>query len=168
MAKLVMGYWDCPVCGNKGVPGNVMNCPACGRARGDVQFYMKDGLQDATLEANQVGGIEYLNEEQTKEMGDQPDWYCSFCNSLNRDRAAFCSNCGATREASESNYFDQLKKRQETEAAERAAQAQPQGKKKSRLPLLIVIALVIAAALIAQLWEFLSGVWKEARFYYES
>ena len=34
--------------------------------------------------------------------------------------------------------------------------------------LMIVIALVIAAALIAQLWEFLSGVWKEARFYYES
>lgn len=33
--------------------------------------------------------------------------------------------------------------------------------------LMIVIALVIAAALIAQLWEFLSGVWKEARFYYE-
>ena len=34
--------------------------------------------------------------------------------------------------------------------------------------LMIVIALVIAAALIAQLWEFLSGVWKEGRFYYES
>ncbi len=34
--------------------------------------------------------------------------------------------------------------------------------------LMIVIALVIAAALIAQLWEFLSGVWKEARFYYEN
>ncbi len=33
--------------------------------------------------------------------------------------------------------------------------------------LMIVIALVIAAALIAQLWEFLAGVWKEAQFYYE-
>ena len=34
--------------------------------------------------------------------------------------------------------------------------------------LMLVIALVIAAALIAQLWEFVSGVWKEARFYYEN
>ncbi len=33
--------------------------------------------------------------------------------------------------------------------------------------LMIVIALVIAAALIAQLWEFITAVWKEARFYNE-
>jgi len=34
--------------------------------------------------------------------------------------------------------------------------------------LMIVIAMVIAAALVAQLWEFITGVWREARFYYES
>ncbi len=33
--------------------------------------------------------------------------------------------------------------------------------------LMIVIALVIAAALIMQLWEFITAVWKEARFYNE-
>ena len=33
--------------------------------------------------------------------------------------------------------------------------------------LMIVIALVIAAALVAQLWEFITAVWKEARFYNE-
>ncbi|MBQ2433877.1 MAG: YIP1 family protein, partial [Clostridia bacterium] len=33
--------------------------------------------------------------------------------------------------------------------------------------LMIVIAMVIAAALIAQLWEFITSVWKEARFYNE-
>ena len=33
--------------------------------------------------------------------------------------------------------------------------------------LMIVIAMVIAAALIAQLWEFVTAVWKEARFYNE-
>ncbi len=33
--------------------------------------------------------------------------------------------------------------------------------------LMIVIAMVIAAALIAQLWEFITAVWKEARFYNE-
>ena len=30
-----------------------------------------------------------------------------------------------------------------------------------------IIALVIAMALVVQLWEFLSGVWKEAKFYNE-
>ena len=33
--------------------------------------------------------------------------------------------------------------------------------------LMIIIAMVIAAALIAQLWEFITSVWKEARFYNE-
>jgi len=146
MAKLVMGYWDCPVCGQKAVAGNIMNCPSCGRARGDVKFYMKDGAEETTREENERGDIEYLNEEQTQEMDRAPDWYCSFCNSLNTDHAAFCSNCGASRESSESNYFDQLKKREEAERAEQAAQPKPaaqQAQKKSRLPLLLIIAAVI-------------------------
>jgi len=155
MSRTVMGYWDCPVCGNKGVPGNVMNCPSCGRARGDVRFYMKNGAEDSTREENERGDIEYLTEEQEKEIGKNPDWYCSFCNSLNKDNAAFCTNCGASREDSESNYFDQLKKRQEAEAAEKAAQPQTMAqapKKKSRMSLL-----VLAVAAIALLIFWLNG-----------
>ncbi|MCR4877173.1 MAG: zinc ribbon domain-containing protein, partial [Clostridiales bacterium] len=151
MGRTVMGYWDCPVCGNKGVPGNVMNCPSCGRARGDVRFYMKDGAENTVREENDRGDIEYLNEEQEKEIGKNPDWYCSFCNSLNKDHAAFCSNCGASRESSESNYFDQLKKRQEAEAAEKAAQPQPretQAPKKSKLPVLLIIAAAVVALVL--------------------
>jgi len=34
--------------------------------------------------------------------------------------------------------------------------------------LMIIIAMVIAAALVAQLWEFITAVWKEARFYNEA
>ncbi len=151
MGRTVMGYWDCPVCGNKGVPGNVMNCPSCGRTRGDVRFYMKDGAENTVREENDRGDIEYLNEEQEKEIGKNPDWYCSFCNSLNKDHAAFCSNCGASRESSESNYFDQLKKRQEAEAAEKAAQPQPretQAPKKSKLPVLLIIAAAVVALVL--------------------
>jgi hypothetical protein len=33
--------------------------------------------------------------------------------------------------------------------------------------LMMIIAMVIAAALVAQLWEFITAVWKEARFYNE-
>ena len=151
MGRTVMGYWDCPVCGNKGIAGNVMNCPSCGRARGDVQFYMKNVAADETREENERGDIEYLSEEQEKEIGKNPDWYCSFCNSLNKDHAAFCGNCGASRESSESNYFDQLKKRQEAEAAEKAAQPQQtsrQPARKSRWPLILVIAAVLVGVFL--------------------
>lgn len=147
MGKLVMGYWDCPVCGTKGIQGDVMNCPSCGRARGDVQFYMKSGAENAPREANDRKDIEYLSEEKAAEIGKNPDWYCSFCNSLNHDNAAFCSNCGASRESSDSNYFDQLKKRQQAQQAEAAAQASiSPAVTKSKRPLYILLAVIIAVA----------------------
>ena len=31
MGKLIMGYWDCPFCGSKGVRGDIVNCPSCGK-----------------------------------------------------------------------------------------------------------------------------------------
>ena len=158
MSKMVMGYWDCPVCGNQGIAGNIMNCPSCGRARGDVKFYMKGVAENEIREAGQTGDIEYLSEQQAQEIGKNPDWYCSFCNSLNKDNAAFCQNCGASRESSESNYFDQLKKRQEAEAAEKAAQPQSQSavrtKSSSKKPLLILV--IVALALVG-LFTYLNG-----------
>ena len=153
-----MGYWDCPVCGNKGIAGDVMNCPSCGRARGDVEFYLKNGADSGQREANDRADLEYLSEEKAAEIGKNPDWYCSFCNSLNRDHAAFCSNCGASRENSESNYFDQLKKKKEAEQAEQAAQRQnqPQARTKpaSKRPLLILAVIVIA---IVGLFMYMNG-----------
>ncbi len=158
MGNLVMGYWDCPDCGNRGIPGNQMSCPSCGRARGDVQFYMKNGpAEGGSLEANERKDIEYLSEEQTASVGKNPDWYCSFCNSLNRDNAAFCTTCGASRENSESNYFDQLQKKKAAEKAEAEAQArnQPAPKKSgSKRPLMILLAVVVA---IVALFMYMNG-----------
>ena len=146
MGKLVMGYWDCPVCGSKEIRGDVVNCPSCGRARGDVKFYLKGVEEGATREENERGDIEYLSEEQAKYVSKNPDWYCSFCNSLNSDNAQFCGNCGASRANSEANYFDMLKKNQEKAAAEQAAQprvsAQPQ--KRSSRPLVIFAVILLA------------------------
>ena len=146
MGKLVMGYWDCPVCGSKEIRGDVVNCPSCGRARGDVKFYLKGVEEGATREENERGDIEYLSEEQAKYVSKNPDWYCSFCNSLNSDNAQFCGNCGASRANSEANYFDMLKKNQEKTAAEQAAQprvsAQPQ--KRSSRPLVIFAVILLA------------------------
>ena len=146
MPKLVMGYWDCPICGNKEIRGDVVNCPSCGRARGDVRFYMKGVAEGEAREADDRSDIEYLTEEQAKYVSKNPDWYCSFCNSLNSDNAQVCGNCGASRSDSEANYFDMLKKNQEKEAAELAAQ--PRGnegpQKRSRRPLIIFAAILLA------------------------
>ena len=148
MSKLVMGYWDCPYCGAKGNRGDVVNCPSCGRARGEVQFYMKDHSESGSREENERSDVEYLTEEQAKYVSKNPDWYCSFCNSLNSDNAEFCGNCGASRADSESNYFEMLQKKKEREAAEEAAQPQPTVRKKGGISRPLAIFLVIILAIV--------------------
>ncbi len=143
MGKLVMGYWDCPYCDNKGIRGDSAVCPSCGRPRGEVKFYMKNQAQDQERRADDVADIEYVDEETAKYVNRNPDWYCSFCETLNSDNAETCQSCGASRADSEANYFQMLEKKRQREAAQQrpAEQAQP---KKSRLPMiLIAIALVI-------------------------
>ena len=155
MSKLVMGYWDCPFCGSKGIRGDVVNCPSCGRARGDVQFYMKDYAEGETREENDRSDVEYLSEEQAKYISKNPDWYCSFCNSLNSDNAQFCGNCGASREDSESNYFQMLEKKKAREAAEAAAQSGNRpSQKPSRKPLVIILAILLV---IVGIFVFMNG-----------
>ncbi len=149
MSKLVMGYWDCPFCSSKGIRGDVVNCPSCGRARGDVQFYMKDYTEGETREENERADVEYLDEEQAKYVSKNPDWYCSFCNSLNSDNAQFCGNCGASRADSESNYFQMLEKKKAREAAEAAAQQGSQDpQKKPHKTLLVTFALLFIALIV--------------------
>ena len=145
MPDLVMGYWDCPYCGNKGNRGDVVNCPSCGRARGEVKFYVKGYEEGDTLQENELGQLEQLSEEKAQTFSKNPDWYCSFCNSLNSDNAETCGNCGASRADSEANYFEMLKKKQEREAAEAAAQSQNSAQqKRSRKPLLIAVCILLA------------------------
>ena len=60
MSNLIMGYWDCPYCGTKENPGTAVNCPSCGRARGDVQFYVKGYQEEQTVteaELQQIGRL---------------------------------------------------------------------------------------------------------------
>ncbi len=145
MSKLVMGYWDCPVCGTKEIRGDVTNCPSCGRARGDVQFYVKDYQEGQSLREEELSQYEQLDDEKAQTFSKNPDWYCSFCNSLNSDNAETCSNCGASRADSEANYFEMLKKKKEREEAEAAAQPQPaQPKTKRRSPLIIIACILLA------------------------
>lgn len=100
MSNLIMGYWDCQYCGTKGNRGDTRACPSCGHPRDEsVKFYMKDTTHVSDAEASKVS--------------KNPDWYCSFCNTLNSDNDVVCKSCGASKAESEADYFDLRKKEQE-------------------------------------------------------
>jgi hypothetical protein len=147
-----MGYWDCPVCGTKEIRGDVVNCPSCGRARGDVQFYVKDYQEGQNLREEELGRYEQLDDEKAQTFSKNPDWYCSFCNSLNSDNAETCGNCGASRADSEANYFEMLKKKQEREAAEAVAQPQPARPQTKRRSPLVIFAVILIAIVALFVW----------------
>lgn len=89
---IVMGYWDCQYCNTKGVRGDKRECPNCGHPRDEsVRFYMKETTA--------------LSQEEEAKVNKNPDWYCSFCNTLNSDNDIVCKSCSASREESEKNYF---------------------------------------------------------------
>ncbi|MFP5286507.1 MAG: zinc finger protein [Thermoanaerobaculia bacterium] len=84
------GAWDCPHCGRKGNRGPEKYCGGCGAPRGeDVQFYLPQDAPEVTeakaLERAKAG----------------PDWTCSFCEADNPSTNAFCSSCGASRDAAQ-------------------------------------------------------------------
>ena len=153
MGKVVMGYWDCPVCGAKEIRGNIASCPSCGRARGDVKFYLKGYQEGESLSVHESEQLDALSAEEQEQIGDNPDWYCSFCNSLNNDKFQVCQTCGASRADSEANYFQMREKNREKEAAEAAAQPHPQAQKPNRSRLFMVLAIVAVAIIALVFWQ---------------
>ena len=145
--KLVMGYWDCPSCSTTGIRGDVHSCPNCGRARGEVKFYMKGHTEGHARRESDLADVEYLTEEQEKDASRNSDWYCSFCHSLNPDTAQNCLSCNASRASSEANYFQM----HEALAQREAEHAEPQPvkpKKRVRLlPILLIAAVIVGVIL---------------------
>ncbi|MBR3557014.1 MAG: hypothetical protein IKN89_13995 [Oscillospiraceae bacterium] len=128
--KIVEGLWDCPYCGQKGIGGLVKSCPNCAHPQdADTKFYLGEKK-------------EYLDEEKAKDYGKGADWTCAFCGSLNRHGNANCANCGAQREDSSGDYFENRRKEQ---AAQAKPQPQPQPKKKRKIAPLIIGILAILA-----------------------
>lgn len=107
MSNLVMMYWSCPYCNSKNIEGSKRECPHCGRPRGDgTRFYFKDDTR------------ERISDEEAANVSREPDWYCSFCNSLNSAKDLTCRSCGSSKIASEMNYFE-MKEKEEREAREK-------------------------------------------------
>lgn len=143
MGRLLMAYWDCEYCGTKGIEGSKRECSNCGRPRGNVKFYMKHLQEGREYKASEVAGQEYVSSEQAAKVSKGPDWYCSYCDSLNNSEATVCKGCGATREDSEKNYFDLQKK------PVAPPPTRPQNFNKGCLkPILIIAAVIIGLALL--------------------
>ena len=147
--KLVMGYWDCPYCETRGIRGDQAACPNCGRPRGQVKFYMKGQAQDQEHKAGDKRDIEYVDEEQARYVNRNPDWYCSFCDTLNSDNAESCRSCGASRRDSEMNYFQMQEKLKE----QKVQPVQQTPARRSRLPLI----LLAVAAVVIGIFVFMNG-----------
>ncbi len=132
--KITMGYWDCPFCDSKGIPGTTYDCPNCGRQRGkETKFYMKEG------------GVQYI--QGHKVVG--ADWYCEYCGALNTAERDTCENCGSSKTESKDDYFsinqkEEEKKKQEQIQAEQANQSSSG----SSLLMKLIIAGVAVFALI--------------------
>ena len=86
MGRFIKGYWDCRYCQTKGIEGGIRDCPNCGKPRdSDVRFYMKSKT-------------DYVEEKLAKTINRNPDWICSYCDSLNSDSNKNCVSCGASKE----------------------------------------------------------------------
>ena len=93
MGRLIEGLWDCPYCNTKGIGGSKRECPNCGRPRDEnTKFYMP-------------GTIQYIDEEKASKINKNPDWICSYCNSLNSDSDTICKSCGSERTTENLDYF---------------------------------------------------------------
>lgn len=110
MGKKIEGYWDCDQCGTKRIKGRFRNCINCGKPRGkDTKFYMVE----TTLAENQ-------------DVSEEPDWYCSYCESLNSAKLSECESCGSSREESEKNYFDLQEEKKQKQIERQKEQRQEQ------------------------------------------
>jgi hypothetical protein len=84
------GAWDCPTCGQKGLPGSRKHCGGCGTVRGDdVEFYLPEGAREVT------------EEEETRRANAGPDWKCPYCGGDNPGFNSHCSGCGSSQDGTE-------------------------------------------------------------------
>ncbi|MBO6046762.1 MAG: zinc ribbon domain-containing protein [Erysipelotrichaceae bacterium] len=125
MTKILEGCWDCEYCGTKLIRGGLRNCPGCGHPRDkNVKFYLGEARH-------------YV--EHPEDIDPNPDWICSFCDALNPNDAAYCEGCGASKEDSERNYFEQ--RRLEEEQNKPKEEPRPQG---SPIRFLLMLGIVAA------------------------
>jgi len=92
--RIVEGLWNCKYCGADAIGGLQKYCPNCGHPQDkDTKFYLGEKKR-------------YLNEDEIKKVGTDPDWACDYCTTLNNAQFKYCKNCGAAKEKETKDYFD--------------------------------------------------------------
>ena len=80
--EILIGRWDCPECGNKGVRGDVYSCDGCSAGRPeDVEFYLPNDAEVVTDQA----GIDAANAGA--------DWKCDYCDEWVPATESTCPDC---------------------------------------------------------------------------
>lgn len=89
MGRIRMGYWDCPYCSTKKIPGSDRDCPNCGKPRSaSTEFYLDDNEP-----------VVYVNKETEQQVRLRGrDWVCEYCDSLNSGLDRTCKSCGAVQQ----------------------------------------------------------------------
>lgn len=103
--------WDCKYCDHTGILGRHRTCPNCGKTRGDtVKFYLPDNPESKVL-----------SKEESDKISNKADWYCDYCDALNKAEDSICHACGSARSESKKDYFD-LRKDDEIREQKKDAQ----------------------------------------------
>lgn len=139
--SILVGRWDCPACGAKGIKGPLTRCSACGSARPEnVQFYLPqdaERLQDA---------------EAIRKAKSGADWVCTHCQSHNKAWEQACRGCGSHRdEAAEGDF--QLPQRELPKQPPPTPSATPVQSRRKWYVGGGVIALLVVLLFVALGWE---------------
>ena len=106
MGRIIEGLWDCKYCGKTEIGGSQKKCPVCGKQRDEnIKFYLK-------------GEKKYISDEEAKKVSRNPDWLCPYCSNLNSDNDNKCSYCGASRDGTEKDYFENRAEKDKEETLE--------------------------------------------------
>jgi hypothetical protein len=92
-----MGWWDCPGCERKRIPGPERSCPSCGKPRDpSVPFYSDEDAPVVTdaamLERAQAGA----------------DWQCPYCGADNQAGNQACIGCGASKDGAKNRATKEI------------------------------------------------------------
>ena len=144
--RIVEGLWDCPYCHATAIGGLTKHCPCCGHPQdADTRFYLGEKKN-------------YLEDELASQYGQGADWQCPFCGSLNRVHYQYCVNCAASKDNSQTDYFqlhpEDSGAESPTPPPDEQANAKQKQKKKSKKKrwIWLSVALFLLVCLIAGCW----------------
>ena len=94
--RLIRMYWDCPMCGKKGIVSSQRQC-SCGYVFGtnpEDKFRMPG--QDEEI-------VTVEDAENSDELIE--NWRCDFCGAYNKSSERKCKTCGHPRDESAKGYY---------------------------------------------------------------